>query len=32
VGDRQAASLDEVIEIAPGTEVTFLRLVMLVGG
>lgn len=32
VGERQAASLDEDIEIKPGTEVTFLRLVPLVGG
>lgn len=32
VGERQAASLEEEIEIKPGTEVTFLRLVPLVGG
>ena len=32
VGEKQAASLEEVIEIGRGTEVTFLRLVMLVGG
>jgi len=32
IGDRQAESLDETIEIKDGTEVTFLRLVMLVGG
>lgn len=32
IGDRQAASLDEVIEITRGTEVTFLKLVPLVGG
>lgn len=32
VNDHQAASLDETIEITRGTEVTFLRLVMLVGG
>lgn len=32
VGDRQAASLDEVIEITRGTEVSFLKLVPLVGG
>lgn len=32
VGDRQTASLDETIEIAHGTEVTFLRLVLLAGG
>lgn len=32
VGDRQVASLDEEIVIAPGTEVTFLRLVLLAGG
>lgn len=32
VNDRQAESLDEEFEVAPGTEVTFLRLVPLVGG
>ena len=32
VGDRQAQSLDEEIEVKPGTEVTFLRLVLLAGG
>lgn len=32
VGNRQTESLDEVIRISHGTEVTFLRLVMLVGG
>jgi hypothetical protein len=32
VGDRQTASLEETIQIERGTEVTFLRLVMLVGG
>lgn len=32
VGDRQTESLDEVITIARGVEVTFLRLVPLVGG
>ena len=32
VGDHQTSSLDETIEITAGTEVTFLRLVMLVGG
>lgn len=32
VGDRQTANLDEAIEIEGGTEVTFLRLVLLVGG
>ncbi len=32
VGDRQTKSLDETIEIGEGTEVTFLRLVPLVGG
>ncbi|MCA9254828.1 MAG: hypothetical protein KDA33_04290 [Phycisphaerales bacterium] len=32
VGDRQTESLDETIQITAGTEVTFLRLVMLVGG
>lgn len=31
-GNRQTESLDEVITITRGTEVTFLRLVMLVGG
>ena len=32
IGDRQAGSLDEEIEVKPGTQVTFLRLVPLVGG
>ena len=32
VGDHQTESLDETITIGRGTEVTFLRLVMLVGG
>lgn len=32
VGERQAESLDETIQIGRDTEVTFLRLVMLVGG
>jgi hypothetical protein len=32
IGDRQAESLDEPIEVKPGTEITFLRLVPLVGG
>ena len=32
VGDRQARSLEETIEIAPGVEVAFLKLVPLVGG
>lgn len=32
VGDRQTTELDEEIELAPGTEVTFLKLVPLVGG
>lgn len=32
VGDRQAQSLEEPIEIGRGTEVSFLRLVPLVGG
>jgi len=32
VNDQQAESLDETVEITRGTEVTFLRLVMLVGG
>jgi hypothetical protein len=32
VGDRQTESLDETIEIGHDTEVTFIRLVLLVGG
>jgi len=32
VGDRQAATLEETIEIGRGTEVSFLKLVPLVGG
>ncbi|MHA5053616.1 hypothetical protein [Streptomyces sp. SD15] len=32
VGDRQVAELDEEIELTLGTEVTFLKLVALVGG
>lgn len=32
VGERQTEGLEEVIEITKGMEVTFLRLVMLVGG
>lgn len=32
VGDRQVTDLDEEIELALGTEVTFLKLVALVGG
>ena len=32
VNDRQAESLDEEIVVTPGTEVTFLRLTLLVGG
>ncbi len=32
VGDRQAESLDEEFVVTPQTEVTFLRLVPLVGG
>ena len=32
VGEHQTESLDEEIEVKPGTEVTFLRLVPLVGG
>lgn len=32
VGDRQVEDLDEEIEIQPGVEVTFLKLVPLVGG
>jgi len=32
VGDHQTESLDEVITIERGTEITFLRLMLLVGG
>lgn len=32
VGDRQVTELDEEIELGSGTEVTFLKLVPLVGG
>ena len=32
VNDRQVESLDEEIEIKPGTDVSFLRLTLLVGG
>ncbi len=32
VDQRQAASLDEVLEVSPQTQVSFLRLVPLVGG
>lgn len=32
VGDRQVTELDEEVELSAGTEVTFLRLVPLVGG
>lgn len=32
VGDRQVTEPDEEIELVPGTEVTFLKLVPLVGG
>ncbi len=32
VDERQAASLDEMIEVTPRTQVTFLKLVPLVGG
>lgn len=32
VNDRQVESLDDVIEVGPQTEVSFLRLTMLVGG
>ena len=32
VGDRQVSSLDEEIELRPDTQVSFVRLVMLVGG
>ena len=31
-GDRQAESLDQEIELQPGAEVTFIKLVPLVGG
>ncbi|MFE2626983.1 hypothetical protein ACFYZU_16265 [Streptomyces sp. NPDC001651] len=32
VGDRQVTGLDDEVELRPGTEVTFLKLVPLVGG
>jgi hypothetical protein len=32
VGDRQVECLDDVVELPPGVEVTFLKLVALVGG
>ncbi|WP_329553260.1 hypothetical protein [Streptomyces sp. NBC_00696] len=32
VGDRQLTELDDEIELGPGVEVTFLKLVALVGG
>ncbi|MBB2940396.1 hypothetical protein FB565_000100 [Actinoplanes lutulentus] len=32
VGDRQIEDLDEMIELRPGAEVTFLRLIPLAGG
>ncbi|MFG2330403.1 hypothetical protein ACGFMM_12320 [Streptomyces sp. NPDC048604] len=32
VGDRQVEDLDETVELGPDTEVTFLKLVPLVGG
>jgi hypothetical protein len=32
INDRQAESLDEEFDVAPGTHVSFLRLTMLVGG
>ncbi|KOU21154.1 hypothetical protein ADK52_24800 [Streptomyces sp. WM6372] len=32
VGDRQVTDLDEVLDLPLGTEVTFLKLVALVGG
>ncbi len=32
IGDRQVESLEEEIEVTPGTEVSFLRLVPLAGG
>jgi hypothetical protein len=32
VGDRQVTDPDESVDLAPGTEITFLKLVPLVGG
>lgn len=32
VDDRQLADLDEEVEVKPGTQVTFLRLIPLIGG
>lgn len=32
VGDHQANELDEMLTVSPSTEVTFVRLVLLVGG
>ncbi len=32
INDRQAESLDQQFDVKPGTEVTFLRLALLVGG
>lgn len=32
IGDRQAGGLDEEVTLGPGAEVTFLRMVPLVGG
>jgi hypothetical protein len=32
INDRQAESLDQQFDVTPGTEVTFLRLTLLVGG
>lgn len=32
INDRQAESLDQQFDVKPGTEVTFLRLTLLVGG
>ena len=32
INDRQAESIDQELDVTPGTEVTFLRLTLLVGG
>lgn len=32
IGERQALALEEAVELAPGCEITFLRLVPLMGG
>jgi hypothetical protein len=32
VGDRQVTNLDEVLDLSPGTDIRFIRLVQLVGG